>query len=194
MQDFVQKIRERYPYLPNDKLEHLLGLGQMVMLNPGNVFIEAGTRSTKAAFVIQGLLRNYIINEKGEQVTVVFATQMQALTSYTCVFLNRPATETTEAVEESTLLVFDFIEIKKLAATDILYSRVYTDFIERAFVDSIERVEDFTNRNPEQRYLRLLETQGHLIEQAPLKYLASYLGVTPVSLSRIRKRLSKKRN
>lgn len=194
MQEFVQKIRERYPYLTDEKFMRLISLGETVTLNAGEVFIAAGTRTTKAAFVIQGLLRNYIVNEQGEQITVVFATQMQALTSYASAFLNRPATETTEAVDTSILLVFDFNEIKALAETDLVYSKVYTDILERAFVDSIERVEDFTNRNPEQRYLRLLENQGHLIEQAPLKYLASYLGITPVSLSRIRKRLSRKRN
>ena len=77
---------------------------------------------------------------------------------------------------------------------DPVYMRLYIDILETALVAAIERIEDFTKKKPEQRYQRLLDTHGFLIERVPLKYLASYLGITAVSLSRIRKRLMPKRN
>jgi CRP-like cAMP-binding protein len=125
---------------------------------------------------------------------VVFATEMQAISAYSTIFLDRPASETSVAVEPTVLLVVDFKEFKKKTESDPLYMRLYSEIMETLLVAAIERIEDFTKKNPEQRYLRLIETHGHLIERVPLKYLASYLGVTSPSLSRIRKRLSQNRN
>ena len=92
------------------------------------------------------------------------------------------------------LFVVDVQEFKSKTQTDPAYSQIYINMIETILVSAIERIEDFTKKSPEQRYQRLLEIHGFLIERVPLKYIASYLGITPVSLSRIRKRVTKTRN
>ncbi|MFM2305401.1 MAG: hypothetical protein RLZZ367_70 [Bacteroidota bacterium] len=191
MQEIIQKIRTKFPYLSNEKLELLMQLGQPMVLQEGETFIQIGQRHNKFALVLQGLLRNYIIDDKGEQITVVFATEMQVIAPHRCLFLQQPSTETTEAVQTSMLLSFDYTEIKKLLETDAVINRIYRDTIEQTLINAIERVEDFTIANPEERYQRLLNQHGYLIEQAPLKYLASYLGISAVSLSRIRARIAK---
>lgn len=191
MQEIIQKIKARFPYLSDEKLEWLMQLGQPAVLQEGETFIEIGQRHNKLALVLQGLLRNYVIDHKGEQITVVFATEMQVIAPHRCLFLQQPSTETTEAVQTSMLLIFDYTEIKKLLETDAVLNRIYRDTIEQTLVNAIERVEDFTIASPEERYQRLLTEHGYLIEQAPLKYLASYLGINPVSLSRIRARIAK---
>jgi CRP-like cAMP-binding protein len=192
--ELQQKIKSRFPYLSDDKLEQLLGLGEFVMLNEGETFIKAGSYSQRGALVLEGLLRNYIVNDNGEQITVVFASEMQAIAPYASIFLNKPANETTEAIEASVVFVIDHKVLWQLAESDLAFARAYIDMMRMAFVNSIERIEDFTHKKPEQRYQRLLEIHGDLIERVPLKYLASYLGITTFSLSRIRKRLAKNRN
>ena len=192
--DVIQILKTRYPYLNEDKIAEILGMGEIVLLQEGDVFIKAGERNRKIGFVLQGIERNYMINDSGEEVTVVFATEMQAIATYSSIFLNRPSSETSVAVEPTLLFVVDFAQFKKKAEDDPLFLRVYAESTEQAFVAAIQRIEDFTNKNPEQRYQRLLDSHGFLIDRVPLKYLASYLGITAVSLSRIRKRLSKNRN
>jgi CRP-like cAMP-binding protein len=192
--ELIQKILNKYPYVSQDKLLEAMGQVEIVTLNEGDIFINKGEKANKIALVLEGMMRNYIVNDNGEEVTVVFATEFQPIATYATIFLNRPATETTVAVEPTVLFVLDFKEFKKKTETDALYMRFYAEVIETAFVAAIERIEDFTQKNPEQRYRRLLEIHGHLIERAPLKHLASYLGVTKSSLSRIRKRLAQKRN
>jgi CRP-like cAMP-binding protein len=192
--EFYQKIKNRFPYLDDEKLAEMLSLGELVTLKEGEVFIEAGSRTHQVGIVVEGLMRNYIINDNGEQVTVVFATEMQAITPYATIFLNKPASETTEAIEPSVLYVFDYEKLKSRIDTDPAYARIYANLVENTLVSAIERIEDFTKKKPEQRYQRLMEIHGNLIDRVPLKYLASYLGITPVSLSRIRKRLAKNRN
>ena len=191
--DILQKIKNKYPYLPEDKILEIVGLGEIAILNEGDIFVKAGEKNRKVALVIEGMMRNYIVNDKGEEVTVVFATEMQAIGPYASVFLNRPASETSTAVEPTILFVFDYLKFKDKVNADPVFLRAYSEMIETVLIFAIERIEDFTKTKPEQRYQRLLDTHGFLIERAPLKYLASYLGITPVSLSRIRKRVTQNR-
>ena len=191
MQEFIQRMKERFPYLTDEKLELLLQLGEPMVLQESETFIKIGQRHNKLAFVLQGLLRNYLINDRGEQITVVFATEMQIIAPYRCLLQQQPASETTEAVQPSVLLSFDYDAVKKLVEKDETINRLSRENIEQTLVKAIQRIEDFTIAKPEERYQRLLAEHGYLIEQAPLKYLASYLGINPVSLSRIRARIAK---
>ena len=172
----------------------MISQGEIIMLNEGDIFIKAGEKAQKAGLVIEGMMRNYMINDNGEEITVVFATEMQPVTPYASLLLNRPASETSAAVEPSILFVMDHAEFKKKVNSDPLFTRLYVEMLETSLIAAIERIEDFTQKKPEQRYQRLVEIHGHLIERVPLKYLASYLGITAVSISRIRKRLSQNRN
>jgi CRP-like cAMP-binding protein len=192
--DLYQKLKTQFPFIEDEQLEELLGMCEFVTLDAGDAFIKAGERTSKLALVVDGLVRNYIINDNAEEVTVVFASDMQIIATYASLLLGQPANETSEAVEPSTLCVIDFNKFKELAASNTSYLRLQTQFLENMLLAAIRRIEDLTKKKPEQRYKWLLEQHGHLIERVPLKYLASYLGITPVSLSRIRKRLAKNRN
>lgn len=194
MDDLYQNIIKQFPYLPEEKFAEIITGAEVVMLEEGEKFVKAGERTRKVAYVIQGLMRNYTLNSNGEEITVHFAAEMQAIAPYTSVFLGTPATETTEAVERTLLIVLDFLELREKAQHDPILLRLYADMVELTLINAIQRIEDFTQKKPEQRYQRILDTQAYLIDRAPLKYLASYLGITAVSLSRIRKRLSKSRN
>ena len=194
MTDFHQSIKNKFPYLPDDKLEEIIMQGEILTLEAGEIFIKTGEKSRKVAYILQGLMRNYSLSPEGEEVTVHFAAETQAIAPYTAVFLGTPATETTEAVERSMVIVLDFQEIRHRAQHDPILLRLYADMIEFTLINAIQRIEDFTQKKPEERYKRVLDTQAYLIDRAPLKYLASYLGITAVSLSRIRKRLSQNRN
>ena len=190
MEDLLQQIKIRFPYLSEAKLMEILNNVEVMELNEGGVFVHAGDRTHKIGVVIKGMMRNFIVNDNGEEVTVVFATEMQAIAPFSTVFLDKPASETSAAVEPTILLVVDFKEFRAKAMVDPDYMRLYIEGMESILLAAIERIEDFTKKKPEQRYQRLLDHHGFLIERAPLKYLASYLGITPVSLSRIRKRLA----
>ena len=135
-------------------------------------------------------MRNYLLDKEGNEITVVFATEFQQIAAYSCIFLNRPSNETTEAIEPSTVLVFDLQQLRQKTTQDPLLAKAYTTVVEQAFAAAIQRIEDFTQTSPEERYLQLLENQPHLLERIPLKYIASYLGMTFTSLSRIRKRVA----
>ena len=194
MTDLYTYFEERYPYLSEDMLASVIAMGEVQALAENEILIKAGERSHKLALVLEGMARNFTFDSKGEEVTVVFAGPMQVIAPYTTLFTQTHASEATAAVEPSVLLVFDFRALQQRALSDSMFSRLYADMIINAFVKTIQRVEDFTQRSPTERYRRILLEQPDMIDRIPLKYLASYIGVTAVSLSRIRKRVSQNRN
>ena len=194
MSDLLQIAKQVFPYLTDEQLITARSIGELVPLNEGEIFIKEGERSKKVGLVVHGIMRNYILNDNGEQVTVVFATEMQTITTHATILLNRPASETCEAVEPTMLFVFDYGDFNKLKDTDPVFSRVHAQVLELMLIAPHASITAITPPQPIERYQRLLDKHGYLIERAPLKYLASYLGITPVSLSRIRKRLSKGTN
>lgn len=194
MDEFYQNVIRQFPYLTEAKVMEIISRSEVRMFEAGEIFIKTGEKSRMVAYILHGLMRNYKLDQDGEEVTVHFAAETQAIAPYTAVFLGTPATETTQAVENTMAIVLDFMELKSMAQHDPILLRVYADMVEFTLVNAIQRIEDFTQKSPEERYQRVLDTQAYLIDRAPLKYLASYLGITAVSLSRIRKRLTKSRN
>lgn len=194
MDEFYQNVIRQFPYLTEAKVMEIISRSEVRMFEAGEIFIKTGEKSRMVAYILHGLMRNYTLDQDGEEVTVHFAAETQAIAPYTAVFLGTPATETTQAVENTMAIVLDFMELKSMAQHDPILLRVYADMVEFTLVNAIQRIEDFTQKSPEERYQRVLDTQAYLIDRAPLKYLASYLGITAVSLSRIRKRLTKSRN
>jgi len=184
------KIKSRFPYLSDTKVQEIVSHGQVIALNPGEIFIQAGERTNKVGLVLEGLMRNYILCDNGREITVVFASAMQPVASYAGIFLNQPSSEASKAVEHSILFSIDFDIFKNNLESDPIYTRVYSDLVQEALVAAIARIEDFAKKSPEERYLRLMDTHAYLIDRAPLKHLASYIGITPVSLSRIRRRMA----
>jgi CRP-like cAMP-binding protein len=188
MFDVNQKMKAKFPYLSDDKLQEIINQGEIIALGPGEVYLHTDERIRKVGVVLTGLMRNYILRENGQEVTVAFASEMQPVAPYTSIFLNQPSGETSKAVERTLLFSLDFDVFKNKIDSDPCYTRVYADIVQESLVAAIARIEDFAKKSPEQRYYRLLQTHSFLVDRAPLKYLASYIGITPVSLSRIRKR------
>jgi len=194
MEDIIQFFKQKAPGLTEAHLEKIMQLGKLQFLDRGEVFVQQGSLSKRFGIVLQGLMRTFIRKENGSEITVLFSWEKKATGSHSAMVLNKPSTEIVEAIEPTTLIVIDFVESNKLAATDLVFSRFQNNFLVELLSDNILRVEDFTLRNPEERYLRLLHEFPVLLQRAPQKHLASYLGITPISLSRLKNRIAKRRS
>jgi CRP-like cAMP-binding protein len=87
------------------------------------------------------------------------------------------------------LIEFDADALRTKSETDIELLRMRTHFLELLLMDAARRLESFVRDSPEDRYLELINSKQELVSRIPDKYIASYIGVTPVTLSRIRSRL-----
>lgn len=193
MIDPFEFFKYRYPYLTRKDVELLLEESEMLELKPGDIFFEEGDTTRRTGFIMKGLLRGYHREEgKEEETTVVFIPEGQPCTSYQWLRGANPSLETFEALEPTQIMVNTVERLEKLRQYHINILRLYSNTLEDKLIGTIERIQDFTMRNPETRYLALMDSRPDLLQRVSQKHLASYLGITQQSLSRIRARISRK--
>jgi CRP-like cAMP-binding protein len=96
---------------------------------------------------------------------------------------------THEALTDCIVLKGDFREFKKLASTNLEISNLYWSLLENGFIMMDKRNRELSSLDAKQLYLKLLEEKPQILESIPLNHIASYLNITPVQLSRIRRDL-----
>jgi CRP-like cAMP-binding protein len=127
-----------------------------------------------------------------EEKTVRFAKEKDFTTCSKSFLNNEPSTEYLQAIEDTKVIIFETAKLKKYTLENIRLMRFWNDALSKTLNDAVERVEFFVSLTPQERYEELLRKAPDLIHRVPQKYLASYIGVTTVSLSRIRSRLVNK--
>lgn len=152
------------------------------------VLLQEGEISKTAYFNIKGCVRLYcLIN--GEERTTFFYTEGQFIASYQSFTKQIPSAHSLKCLEDTTLAVIPFEAEKQLLQQFPKFEHLSRLLLEEELCFYQEMVTTFIALNPEERYLHLLKNQPELIHRIPQYHLATYLGITPVSLSRIRKRI-----
>ncbi len=153
------------------------------------VFLEAGQSCPYFYYVLKGLLRVYYYDLNGHEMTHWFSAEDTMITSPFSFFKNEPNILYFEALEDTELILITREQFNKIASkfksTDERLRNLYADF---AMVLS-RRIMSVHTEPAEERYLKLMEEHPYLFQKAQLTHIASYLGITPQSLSRIRKNL-----
>ena len=186
--DPITLIRQRFPYLSEQDVMSVARIAVMRTVAVGEHFIRSGTVNYNAALVIKGLLRNYHVLPDNSERTVLFTSEGGSVASYASVLSNMPSIEQVTAIEDTLLILMDMREVRKVIEGNDALMRGYTEVLEKMLLAAIDRIDQFVLRSPEERYLRFVKERPDLEQRIPQKYLASYLGITPVSLSRIRGR------
>lgn len=152
------------------------------------IIIHKGERSQKSFFILKGLVRGYIYTPKGEEKNL-FLRPEHTLTGAPDTLFEGVATKYTfEAVLETHLLVFNFPKIEQLSSEMISIAHIYIESLKENLQTLLFRVESLVYMTPEERYEALLKRSPQFFQTAFNKHIANYLGITPVSLSRIIKR------
>lgn len=158
----------------------------------GTILLEAGQVSTECYFVMSGCVRHYYITEEGEEKTTFFYTEEGSVASLTSYMNQTPADHYFACLEDCVLAVLGYEKEKELYQRFPRFESLCRVGMEKNFGAHQEMLAKFITQSPEQRYLNLLQTRPDLMNRVPQHQLASYLGVKPESLSRIRKRIALK--
>ena len=162
-------------------------------LAKGELFASAGKKSNTVAFVLEGNLRQFYPQDDGDEKTTYFYFENHLMASYFSCITGQPSALSIEALTACQLLQFSYAALQELFAASMqwqLFGRLMAEWLALGLE---ERMVDLLTLSPEQRYERLLQSNKHkIIERIPQHYIANYLGITPVSLSRIRNRVNKK--
>lgn len=176
----------QFPFLTTKDLLEIQAIGEEKKYAKGALFIHTGTTQRKLGILLEGLTRAYAINNKGDEVSMKFRKGGEAVACHDSIFYNQPSRQNIEFLEPSTIVVFDYKAIEDLANQNTRVKQLKEYFFEQFVIRLQERLETFLLYSAQERYQWLIDTDPILIQRVQQKHLASYLGITPVSLSRLR--------
>ncbi|MBL7931567.1 MAG: Crp/Fnr family transcriptional regulator [Bacteroidia bacterium] len=157
----------------------------------GTVLLKEGQISTEVYFVLEGCVRQYYLVE-GEEKTNNFFTEEQWVISMQSFGQQKPSNHYMDCCMDSSLVVGNREKEEHLYKQFPRLESVSRKVMEKVFAEQQEIMSSYTTDTAEQRYLKLLKSRPELFQKIPQYQIASYVGVKPESLSRIRKRLLKK--
>jgi CRP-like cAMP-binding protein len=158
----------------------------------GENFIALGTIPQKFAFVHKGLFRYYYANEKGNEFTKGFFPENSFIVSYSAMIKSTPSFFVIEALEDSTIWMVDYLRWKELYHNHRCWDKFLISLLEKGYMKKEARERELLIYDAESRYKLFLQEYPELEIRIKQRLIASYLGITPVALSRIRKAMSEK--
>ena len=187
---FVDYI-SRFIRLDAEEISAITSLVQTKRYGKGDVLLREGMVAHTSYFNLKGCVRQYYLID-GEEKTTFFYTENQFITSMRSFTTRKPSSHYLACLEDCVLVLIPYkVETELLGRYPKL--EVFTrTVLEQEIANYEEMLSSYIISNPEQRYLNLLKTNPDLLQRVPLHQLASYIGVKPESLSRIRNRISKR--
>ena len=140
-------------------------------------------------FLSKGCLRVFHVNENGKEISTSFCFENDFLREIESMTNNTPSKKNIQALEESIVFYIDKYKLINLYEKSDFYQKIGRMVLEKLMISEQKYSSLLTTYLPKERYLYLLDNHSELIERIPLQYLASYLGISRESLSRIRKRI-----
>lgn len=184
---------EQFKELQWNDLQALLDRAKPRQIKQGEIYIDEGASSRKLAYIRSGLIRAYARKENGDEQTLLLRWEDQFFASYDTILFHRKSRFVYQAMEDTLLLEAHYDTFMAfLHAYPQQYSKAKDFFLMQMLADFLSQTESFILLSPEERYLQFIKEKPNIVQRVANKHLASLLGVTPVSLSRIRGRLSKK--
>jgi CRP-like cAMP-binding protein len=190
MQNLLFDFISKYISLTEDEKNAILSLNLFRSVRKGTTLLKEGQKSKDSYFVLKGCIRTYYIID-GEEKTTAFYTEMDALTPH-CVLNEAPSEYFISCVEDSILSVSNSdmeAEVNsKFPKFDIMCRKLSEELLAKERIN----FDEFKTSSPEKRYFNLIQKRPDLIQRVPQHQLASFLGIKPQSLSRLRARIMKK--
>ena len=182
----------KYIPLTEEEQNAILSLDIFHSIKKGTALLKEGQKTQENYFVLKGCIRKYYVID-GEEKTTAFYTEMEGLTPH-CATNNQHSEYFISCVEDSIILIatpeMEPVLFNKFPKFESLCRALSEDLLAKQQIN----FDEFKISSPEQRYLNLLQKRPDLIQRVPQHQLASYLGIKPQSLSRLRARIMEKNN
>lgn len=177
--------------LSDEEKQVIIDLDIFSIVKKGTILLKEGQMSNKSFFVLKGCLRIYYIID-GEEKTTAFYTEMEGISPH-CAINKKPSDYYISCVEDSIIVASD-TEMETTGFEKFpRFETLCRIMSEQLLAKSQMIFDEYKTSTPEQRYLNLLKTRPDLLQRVPQYQLASFLGITPQSLSRLRARIVDKR-
>ncbi|WP_430905603.1 Crp/Fnr family transcriptional regulator [Maribacter sp. 2-571] len=182
----------RYVTLSDEEIERLIAIIRTTKIKKRQFIDQPGYVCKYRNYVVQGAFRSYFIDGDGKEHTVQIAIEDWFVSDFYSYITQTPATLYVEALEDSTIFQMAYEDIEGLCKEIHNLSEYFRISTEKAFAFSRKRALSNLSMTAEEKYLELLERYPNIVRRVPQKVIASYLGMTPEFMSKIRKNLSSK--
>ena len=184
-------LKEYFPFLSDDELELLLSICEYKDYPVKSIIMKSGVISKKAFLILEGSVRGYMLNESGHEKNILLRSRGIFVADADAVFGHQPLKMNLETLDQTKILLFSIPEFEALANKKEGLGQLYINSLKEAILRLTYRVHSLITMTAEERYLDLLDKNPQFLKDAYDKYVANYLGITPVSFSRIKKRLNR---
>lgn len=183
----LYEIISRYIDLDQEDKKLIKALFKYESASKGQLLIEQGKPVSNVFFMLSGYLRYFKTLASGDELVIHLYAPGNFATSLNGFFLGKKADEALQAVTDCELLYISRSDLEKLYATNDKWQGFGRKLMESFLIEKEERIIDQLSLTAHDKYLKLIETQPDIIQNVPVKHIASFIGVQPESLSRIRK-------
>jgi CRP-like cAMP-binding protein len=183
--DALLNILNQISPLTEKDLNNIRDIVSVKELNTGDYWFHPDMYANQIAFITKGYLRKYLIID-GKEKTDFFYFDGDLTGDLPSIISKEPCKSYNEAMESTSLLVFSYQAIDELSSNSRNIERLLRMFSELAFVRYYNKATSFILQTPKERYEDLIKSQPEVLQRATQYHIASYLGITPQHLSRLR--------
>lgn len=185
----IDTLMQAYPILKIEDAQALLSISTYMEVKNKEIIIKAGERSKMFLFILEGTFRGYFYNKQDEEVNIFLRQNPCFFGTPDSLIGDQETRFTIESILPSKILLFNINDLEALALQNPIIFKLYTNELKLHLKGLIFRLEGMIDKQPQERYEELLKINPKLFQAAFNKHIANFLGITPVSLSRIIKRI-----
>jgi len=182
------------PDLTKKDIDSFIKITNYEIIGAKEIIIKRGNRSKKAFLIIEGTVRGYFISETGKEKNILLRGKGFLIGDARKLFNNEYQRYTYEAIPETHVLFFNYPDLEALASKNLTIMRWLSNIFKEIIIFQNYRIETMITMPAKDRYIDLIKKNPTFLEKTYAKYIADFLGITPVSLSRIIKEIKKENN
>ncbi|SHJ11643.1 Crp/Fnr family transcriptional regulator [Pseudozobellia thermophila] len=190
--DFFENIYN-HPNIKKEEYKNIIDAHTKVEFSKNEIILKEAKVSNEYYLIKRGLFRSYVIDYKGNQITTDFFGPNDILIEVASLFLRIPSKETIQALTDCEVYKIKFNDFQDLYSTIEGFTEWGRSWMSQQLFMAKHRAVTMHTQSASQRYLNLVQERPQIIKEVPLKYIATYLGITDTSLSRIRKEVLSQR-
>ncbi len=179
----------QFGQLNQQQIELIRSKATVIELKKDEYFSEAGKTPRRVAFINEGILRVCYYNSSGEEITKYFIDENNFAVDINSFTQRIPSSEYLQAVTDCKLIILSREALEELSLIIIAWDNIISRITAKSLIDKVNRLSPMLNEDAKVRYLSFLDKFPQVANRIPLSLLASYLGITQSSLSRIRKNI-----
>jgi CRP-like cAMP-binding protein len=188
MHEQLANIIRQKVALGEEDMQRVLSHYKPLKLKKHEILMSEGDPSRRMFFVVKGCLRVFFIKEDGSEVTRRIVFEDNFSTTLVGFITRQPSLEYTQALEPTTLLYITRDEFYSLLENIPGWEKFYRQYLEFAYVTNTNRLMSFITQDAGERYKQLLEEAPEIVRRLPNRIVASYLNISPETLSRLKSR------